>query len=227
MTEAPLVDLCGVIEQHFEGRLKAQLADSRALIEAEYPGEWAAVADAVPRRQREYLWGRRLLRQLAAQWHIPLGEVVSDDNKAPLLPRSLVASISHHDQQVIALAAPTNHYIAIGVDIERDQAMMPRLKQQLFTDFEKEQCQEWSQPSDPYRLLFSAKESLYKCFYYLTAVKLSFCDVSLNFDNDQTFSVRPERDLAVDGSVFAILRGQVWIQDTHIVSVFVATNLSK
>jgi len=83
-------------KRDMNGRIKVGLAVAQNRIGPEYQGEWVQVQDAVAERQREYLWGRALLRLLAARLGVELGEIGRDCNNAPLLPETLTASIRHN-----------------------------------------------------------------------------------------------------------------------------------
>lgn len=216
--------LAQTIEQDLKALVRVQTADCNSPITSQYDVEWQQVKQAVPERQREFLWGRALIRQLAVELNIPVGEISSDSNKAPILPQQLAASISHNRQQVIVIAAPVGQVRALGVDIDTTEPIMARLKQRIFTDHERLQCQEQQEQLeiDPFKCLFSAKEGLYKCFYHLTGVKLSFCDISLSFEQDRSLTVRLERTIKVDPAVFNTLRGYWWIEQQQIVTVFMA-----
>jgi 4'-phosphopantetheinyl transferase EntD len=209
------------ILHHFDGRIQVKTENSLNPVTSEYETEWGYIKFAAPQRQREFIWGRKLLRQLATQLSIPVEEIKVDNNKAPVLPTALSASISYCGQYVIAVAAHTSEIVALGVDIERATPLMLRLRKSLFTRYEQQKCLEQQIAVDPFKLLFSAKESLYKCYYNLTKKKLSFRDVSISFENDQTFSIIPERFCMKERSIFSRIRGFYWIKNPYVVTLFV------
>ena len=131
----------------------------------------ASLAGAVPKRRLEYLAGRycarAALRDCAhALAEEPLGQ---GPNREPLWPAGAAGSIAHTTGVVVAAASGSGLVGAVGVDVERwmnDDAPR-RIGAHITTDGElPELCERtgWSS-GRALTLVFSAKESLYKCLY--------------------------------------------------------------
>jgi enterobactin synthetase component D len=143
------------------------LADSLELA----PGDDlpASLAKAVPKRQREFLAGRRLARRALAAldgaWaHAPLER---GDDGAPVWPRGAVGSITHTRGYVAAVAAPAGVAWAIGLDAEAplDPGRAERVRARIATadEIDAFSRQTGLEPADALTVIFSAKEALYKC----------------------------------------------------------------
>lgn len=133
------------------------------------PGEEIA---AVPRRLREYAAGRAALRQTMAALGLPVVPVPMNPDRSPALPRGLVASISHTD--TACLAAAMTGVRGIGIDLEPDQPLPPDLAAEILTR------QERGTPEA--RLIFSAKEALYKAQYPTSLALFGYDAVTITLE---------------------------------------------
>ena len=83
------------------------------------------VADFKPRDRVKFLsqHARRALKRSAQKSNLPLGDLMQDDNGAPLPSNNVYWSITHKTQYVAGVAAPT----PVGIDIERIRECSPGL----------------------------------------------------------------------------------------------------
>lgn len=151
-----------------------------------YPEEERVVERACRRRQREFATGRACARQAllslgAAPVAIPKGE-----KGEPVWPRGLVGSITHCRGLRAAAVARRDDVASIGIDAEVN-APLPK------GVFERVAFGEELRLADPVdlggaepvrldRLLFSAKESIYKAWFQLCARWLGFEDAEVTID---------------------------------------------
>lgn len=162
------------------------LEGSPSLEDLLYPVERAAVANAVPKRVREFAAGRNCARRAlaslgAAPIAIPMGK-----DRAPVWPSGYVGSISHSHGVCCAVAARREHVEAIGVDVELASPLSDELANRVCRRDELDHVSDLPAlaKGDWFKLVFSAKETLYKCYYPLARSFLDFQDVSIRFALD-------------------------------------------
>jgi len=144
--------------------------------------EEQGLGKAVPERRLEFKIGRtcartalmRLGREPVA---IPIGAF-----REPLWPEGVVGSISHCDGLVMAAVANRSDYQSIGIDAEVNQALPREVFSTVFSEGELNRLD--ALPSIGVcwdRLVFSAKESVFKTWYPLEKTWLDFtdCDVAI------------------------------------------------
>ncbi|HEY8501288.1 MAG TPA: 4'-phosphopantetheinyl transferase superfamily protein [Solirubrobacterales bacterium] len=151
-----------------------------------FPEEERAVRRACARRRREFASGRACARQAlvslgAAPVPIPKGR-----KGEPLWPPGLVGSITHCQGLRAAAVARAEDVVSLGIDAEVN-APLPR------GVFERIACGEELALRGPAeldgveavhrdRLLFSAKESIYKAWFQLRRCWLGFSDARVSVD---------------------------------------------
>jgi 4'-phosphopantetheinyl transferase EntD len=167
--------------------------------ETVFPGEEDLIANAVEGRRREFVTARRCARQaLAELGHAPAA-ILSGPKREPQWPAGVVGSITHTAGFRAAAVAPRSIFASIGIDSEQNGPLPNGIEQSITVAGEPEMLAaldsafpqtRWS------RLLFSAKESIYKAWYPLTSRWLGFEDARLTIDPAGTFAAR----LLIDGA---------------------------
>lgn len=137
----------------------------------------AKLKGAVKKRRAEFIAGRYCAQAALAQLIDSPGSTNRDvtigigANRQPLWPSDFVGSITHTDGYASALVAPRNKVRALGLDsevwIEADRA--DNVQQQILTDAEIYANHQhlFDSPLHYLTLVFSAKESLFKCLFPL------------------------------------------------------------
>ena len=133
------------------------------------------------KRKQEFLLGRRCASQLLAERNVyqPVG--VNQD-RSPFWPEGTVGSISHSDRWTIASVASAKDIRSLGVDTEL--VMQIEGAQLIVSDvatageIQLVEDQGFDAVS-ALTLIFSAKESFYKCWYPITKRFLEFHDVAV------------------------------------------------
>lgn len=156
--------------------------------------EAAHVAQAVPKRRREFARGRVSARQVLAELGVPSVSLLVGPKREPLWPEGVVGSIAHDDTLCIVVAARSERYAGLGVDVEPDAPLEPEVAARIWSAAEAEEAARRADmtPALASRLVFSAKEAFYKCQFPLTRTFLGFKEVSVTL-GDGTFEVRLER----------------------------------
>jgi 4'-phosphopantetheinyl transferase EntD len=154
-----------------------------------FPEEAAAVAKAVARRRAEYAAGRACARAaLAALGHEP-GPIPRDPHRgAPVWPEGVVGSITHCDGYRAAAVARTAEVHTIGIDAEPHGPLPEGVLGVVTATAEENAALETLGKEAPDihwdRLLFSAKETVYKAWYPFHRRMLDFKEAELLFTRD-------------------------------------------
>jgi 4'-phosphopantetheinyl transferase EntD len=165
MLRALLPDGATFAELTIEGPEPALLAD-----------EAVAVVRAVAKRRREFAFGRACARAaLGANVSIAVGP-----GGAPIWPVGVSGSITHTDDYAAA-AVTRAGYIGIDVESLARIAEIENLASRVALPSER---------AVPVGVVFSAKESVYKCLYPTAGRFLEFADVELAFDHHGFYVLR-------------------------------------
>jgi 4'-phosphopantetheinyl transferase EntD len=149
-----------------------------------YPEEERCVRGAVTARRREFAQGRLCARQALARLGIRNFPLLTGSDRAPIWPEGVIGSLSHCGGYCAAAVARKGIIKGLGVDIETVEPLDPELLALVCTDSEMAGLAESA--GDPQgalaKLIFSAKESVFKCAYPLTGVFLDFHDCAIRLD---------------------------------------------
>jgi len=143
-----------------------------------HPREQAAVARAVPRRQREFAAGRACARAVLKKLGVANPVLAKKTDGSPAWPHGIVGSIAHSTTWCAAAAAPAHALCGIGLDIETIARVHCSIARKIMTEPELRMLA----GADPQKaqtllcLVFSAKESVYKCLYPVWGIRLGFHD---------------------------------------------------
>jgi len=160
-----------------------------------FPEEAAHVVRAVDKRRREFAAARACARRALDRLGHPPVPIPSGERGAPVWPPGVVGSLTHCEGFVAAAAAPSAVLAALGVDAE-PHAPLPDGVLRLVARSEEQVDVGQLAAARPDvhwdRLLFSAKEAVYKCWFPLTGRWLGFEEARITVDP----SVDPTVDLA-------------------------------
>ena len=176
-----------------------------------WPQEADAIADAIPKRQTEFAAGRRAARAALAELGLAPIAIQQGTDRAPVWPPGIAGSISHCAQCCIAVVARTTDYQTLGVDVEPATGLDPDLVPIVCTPTEQTWVATQPNPGLAAKLIFSAKEAIYKAQHPLTGKIIDFDAVTLRV-TDQTFSTTPTPTLPA-------MKGAILIQEGLILTV--------
>lgn len=144
-----------------------------------------------PVRRSEFIAGRYCARQATGQIDRYLGPLLWDNDGVPLWPADLVGSISHKSQLCAAVISQSESIKSIGIDIEKSELLNQDLWNLYCTRRELDWVTSHSNPHQFVNLIFSIKESAYKCHFPLDRLKLEFNDMEVSLKPEETgeFSV--------------------------------------
>jgi len=161
-----------------------------------YSEEASLIGRAVPKRRREFATGRQLAREALAHLGVEGFPLLRGDDRAPVWPDGIVGSITHCKGFCGVAVARTQQVTSLGVDVEIAEPLDPELLPIVCTARELARLDRGSelQPGLVAKIIFSAKESVFKCVYTLTGTFLDFqdCEIIVHFEQG-TFSIRFNR----------------------------------
>ncbi|MCX5206385.1 4'-phosphopantetheinyl transferase superfamily protein [Streptomyces sp. NBC_00237] len=143
------------------------------------------VRDAVPKRRDEYTTGRHCARRALTGLGLPERPLLSGPRGEPLWPDAVAGSITHCDGYRAAAVARTEDVVSLGIDAEVHQPLpdgvleavaLPEEQNSIEALLRREPGVCWD------RLLFSAKECVYKTWYPITRRPLGFDEATIAFD---------------------------------------------
>jgi 4'-phosphopantetheinyl transferase EntD len=191
-----------------------------------YPDEEAVVARAVDKRRREFTTGRSCARLALSRLGIPPGPILCGARGEPQWPPGITGAITHCAGYRAAAVARTTTLHSLGIDAE-PHAPLPDAV--LDAVARPEECTHVRRlaAADPGvhwdRLVFSAKESIYKAWFPLARRWLGFEDVTMSIDPDRaTFDARllvPGPDVA--GQRLAHLTGRWLVRNGLVLTAVV------
>jgi 4'-phosphopantetheinyl transferase EntD len=160
------------------------------------PSEARVVAAAVPSRRREFAAGRACARAALEELGHHGWSLLPGPRREPLWPDGVVGSISHCAGLAAAAAALSADTLAVGIDVETDAPLPAAVAQDVMDATEAGWVTRLAvdDPTTPWgRLLFSAKESVYKAWYPLRREWLGFDEAQVELSTDGTFQARIRR----------------------------------
>ena len=169
------------------------------------PEEEAVIARAAPRRRREFAAGRACARAALAQLGEPPVPILRGPRNEPQWPPGIAGSITHCAGYRAAAAARTAVVVTLGLDAEPNEALPAGVLDLVSLPQERAQLAalaaarpdsaarpDAARPEDVCwdRLLFCAKESVYKAWFPLTQEWLGFDDAEITIDAGGAFTAR-------------------------------------
>ncbi len=109
--------------------------------------------------------------------------ILRGEDRTPIWPPGFVGSITHTDTWCAAAVARADELRSIGIDLEPATPLKEALWRRVCTPRERDWLAGLSEPGLTGKVLFSAKESVYKCQYPITTQFLGFHAVELEIDD--------------------------------------------
>ncbi|WP_338700471.1 4'-phosphopantetheinyl transferase superfamily protein [Streptomyces sp. Q6] len=159
-----------------------------------FPEELDHIAHAVPARRAEFLQVRHCARRALTAAGFQAGPLLPGPDRAPRWPAGAVGSMTHCTGYRAAAVAAAGRVRAVGIDAEPHEALPPEVRT-LVADPEEQAALRRLERLHPRvhwdRLLFSAKESVFKAWYPLTGQWLDFHDARVTIHpGDGGFTAR-------------------------------------
>lgn len=159
-----------------------------------FPEEEAVIARAVEKRRREFTTGRACARAALAKLGCPPAPILPGERSAPRWPAGVVGTITHCRGYRAAAVARDRVVAAVGIDAEPNGPVPDGVLGAVASAAEQAALTTLAATASGVswdRLLFSAKEAVYKAWFPLTRRWLGFEDASITIcPADGTFSAR-------------------------------------
>ncbi|WEH37721.1 4'-phosphopantetheinyl transferase superfamily protein [Streptomyces sp. AM 4-1-1] len=148
-----------------------------------YPEEEALITRAVPRRRREFAAVRACARRVMGELGLPPAPVLPGHRGAPRWPEGIVGSMTHCDGYRAAALARTSDALALGIDAEPHAPLPEGVLETIALPSERGRIARSGTGGEIHwdRLLFSAKESVFKAWNPYTRLELDFTEADISF----------------------------------------------
>lgn len=152
-----------------------------------YPEEAALISRAADSRRSEFTTVRHCARRAMRELGLAAGPVLPGRHGAPRWPRQTVGSLTHCAGYRGAALARDTDILMLGIDAEPHGPLPDGILEAIALPQERRRVEarqaryrevHWD------RLLFSAKESVYKAWNPYTGQRLEFEDADIDFDPD-------------------------------------------
>jgi 4'-phosphopantetheinyl transferase EntD len=189
--------ICGVIEKLLPAVVAVAEAVDDESPDPLFDEEDEALGGAVPHRRVEFATGRSCARRALSALGQPPRPILPGSHREPLWPDGFVGSITHCSGYCAAAVARVEEIATIGVDAEIDEPLPPGILDKIALPGELAWVRARTGDGMCWdRLLFSAKESVFKAWFPLAGRWLGFEHARVSFDAATgTFDAR----LLVDG----------------------------
>jgi 4'-phosphopantetheinyl transferase EntD len=195
-----------------------------------FPQERAALGQAVEKRRREFITARACAREALARLGLPPAPIATGERGQPLWPAGVVGSITHCAGYRACALAHAGELAGVGIDAEPHLPLPDGVLGEIARAEELPLLAELarSHPAVHWdRLLFCAKETVYKVWFPIAACWLGFEDATLTIDpTAHTFHARLLTPWPKVGAYFPqALQGR-WLVRDGLVLATIALPLS-
>ncbi|HWU08939.1 MAG TPA: 4'-phosphopantetheinyl transferase superfamily protein [Streptomyces sp.] len=148
-----------------------------------YPEEERLVARSVDRRRHEFAAVRVCARRAMAALGVPPAPVLRGHRGMPLWPEGTVGSMTHCDGYRAAVLARASEVRAVGIDAEPNEPLPEGVWEVISVPSERARAPMGANAPAVHwdRLVFSAKESVFKTWFPLTRIELDFQEADVSF----------------------------------------------
>jgi enterobactin synthetase component D / holo-[acyl-carrier protein] synthase len=187
--------------------------------------EEAVVRRAVDKRRREFTTVRDCARRALAELGYPPAPILPGPRGAPGWPAGVVGSLTHCPGYRAAAVARERDVRSLGIDAEPHEELPEGVLPAIALDAERAMLDRLraDRPATCWdRLLFSAKESVYKAWFPLTGRWLDFAEARIELDGSGSFTARLlVPGPVVDGRQLAGFDGR-WLVRNGLIATAVA-----
>lgn len=208
--ERPAPCLEGLLSQDVQVA-SASIEDHRSTL---FPEELDGLSQASPSRQHEFATGRWLAHALLREQGERDVAIPRNADRTPRWPVGWVGSITHSGTACAVAVARASVRLGIGIDLEPDRAVKPGLERMICFGDELAwiAAEGEGEVGRRCRLVFSAKEAVYKAFHPRSRRVWRFAEVALEIDLARgDFEARLPADAGPASIAGRILRRGGWI----------------
>ncbi|MEU5370383.1 4'-phosphopantetheinyl transferase superfamily protein [Streptomyces sp. NPDC005951] len=150
-----------------------------------FPEEEALIARSVAKRRNDFATARACARRAMAGLGLPPVAVLHGHRGRPLWPAGIVGTLTHCVGYRAAALARATDVLSLGIDAEPHAPLPTGVRELVTLPAERERigppAPEGTGETHWDRILFSAKESVFKTWYPVTGVELDFAQADLTF----------------------------------------------
>ncbi len=171
-----------------------------------------------PRRLSSFRHGRHCARLAMRGIGEPFRAIPMGKNREPIWPQDLVGSITHSGSSAAAVVAKKHLLAGLGIDLETRGTLRDEIRDLICLPEELTMLKASKHSAVDARVIFSAKESIYKCLWPQLGRYIDFKDVQINLLlQDSSFSIVAAPSLPT--SLTTRLRGRFSLASNSVFTV--------
>jgi len=210
---SPTSELQARLAELFPPTVASCLSDSVPADATLLPQERDYTARMVEKRRNDFAHGRHCARRALKALGMTAAPITVGENREPIWPDGITGSISHTAGIAAAVAAHSSDLLAVGIDIELSAPLEPDIARMIRRPDETD----WDGLQDS-KILFSIKESIYKCIYPQLGFFVDFQEMKVvKSGSDCSYTAIPQNP-KIDSGLLEHLRGRYSVDDDLIIS---------
>ena len=196
------------------------------------PEEKLCLGKVTDRRRIEFATGRECAKNALRSLGLTPTAILIGNGREPIWPKDIIGSITHCAGYCAAVATKSPWILSIGIDAEENLPLPEGVLDLIAIDQEQAVISNMNQTSIHFdRLLFSAKEAVFKAWYTLTREWLEFSDCCIDWDPCQTprvllggklhgeFVAQLERPCATANRLIYQFQGRYIVSPSHLATL--------
>ena len=187
-----------------------------------FEAERAAIATASPGRRGEFVAVRHCARSALARLGHPPVQILPGTSGAPHWPKGVIGSMTHREgYRAAAVARVSDQIWSVGIDAEPHQPLPEGVLDLVSLPSERAQCQALAPLVHWDRLLFCAKEAVYKAWFPLAGRWLGFEQCQIHLTRNTITAQLLIRGPIVRGTALQELQGNWLVADGLILAAVI------
>jgi len=194
------------------------------------PEEQDLVARAVEKRRLEVTNVRTAARRALARIGVPAVPILRGNKGQPLWPAGVVGSMTHTAGYCAAAVADAGKIRSVGIDAEEHDQLPDGVLDAVSLPEERSMLRRLGSGLHWDRLLFSAKESVYKAWFPVTERWLGFEEALITFDPDSdafTAELLIDGTTTDDGPPLTGFAGRYLVRDGYVLTAITVLPLTS
>ncbi|MDO6462054.1 4'-phosphopantetheinyl transferase superfamily protein [Granulosicoccaceae sp. 1_MG-2023] len=147
-----------------------------------HPAEQQCLGKVVQKRRNEFTTGRYCAARALAALGIEDSPVLPGPKREPLWPDGVRGSITHSHELCVAVVSRDPALLSLGIDVETREGISEAVRDAVCVADELAALPDALNCPEVWKLIFSAKESVYKCLFPLRHQWIGFAQASIRFD---------------------------------------------
>ena len=182
-----------------------------------HPAEQQSLGKVVQKRRNEFSTGRLCAGKALASLGVDGQPVLPGHKREPSWPAGVVGSISHSHELGVAVVSRDPRIASLGIDVETRSGISEGVRDAVCVHDELAALPPELNRPEVWKLIFSAKESVYKCLFPLRREWIGFAQASLRFDfAEGSFVPLMDPALGIENSILSRLRGRFVFSEDYL-----------